>query len=164
MQTNFLSQKEAALYHRMLDPKFEPADGHSTTAAFVLNQSLDKVLMIYHRKYDAWGIPGGHVEPDEALIDSVKRELSEETGLTLDAPYFDEPVSVEKLGAFDHHHYNAVFLFVARDDLPLVLNEEETRGVKWIAIEELEKEVREAHMLILYNKILNRIAQRLDMK
>lgn len=30
-----------------------------------------------------WDIPGGRIEPDEALFDALRREVSEETGLSL---------------------------------------------------------------------------------
>lgn len=31
-----------------------------------------------------WDIPGGRIEPDEALADALRREVIEETGLSLD--------------------------------------------------------------------------------
>lgn len=33
--------------------------------------------------WQGWTIPGGHVEPGEAIVDAVVREMQEETGLTV---------------------------------------------------------------------------------
>lgn len=48
----------------------------------------DKVLVIDRQKPDWPGIcfPGGHVEPGESFVDSVIREVYEETGLTVENP------------------------------------------------------------------------------
>ena len=48
----------------------------------------DKVLVIDRQKPDWPGIcfPGGHVEPGESFVDSVIREVYEETGLTIENP------------------------------------------------------------------------------
>ena len=48
----------------------------------------DKVVVI-DRKKPNWPrvtFPGGHVEKNESLMDSVIREVKEETGLTIDSP------------------------------------------------------------------------------
>ena len=48
----------------------------------------DKVLVL-DRVSENWGgitFPGGHVEPGEPLLDSVIREMKEETGLTIFDP------------------------------------------------------------------------------
>ena len=47
-----------------------------------------KVLVIDRKKQNWPGVtfPGGHVERDEALVDSVIREVREETGLTIESP------------------------------------------------------------------------------
>ena len=49
-------------------------------------QTLEVLLV--QRKYDPfqhhWAIPGGFVEPDETIGEAAKRELEEETGLSLE--------------------------------------------------------------------------------
>ena len=48
----------------------------------------DKVVVIDRKKPNWPGVtfPGGHVEKDESLTDSVIREVKEETGLTIKKP------------------------------------------------------------------------------
>ena len=48
----------------------------------------DKVLVIDRKKPNWPGVtfPGGHVEKDESLVDSVIREVKEETGLIINPP------------------------------------------------------------------------------
>ena len=48
----------------------------------------DKVVVIDRKKPNWPGVtfPGGHVEKDESLTDSVIREVKEETGLSIDSP------------------------------------------------------------------------------
>lgn len=36
-----------------------------------------------NQDWQGWTIPGGHVEPGEAIVDAVVREMQEETGLTV---------------------------------------------------------------------------------
>ncbi len=48
----------------------------------------DKVLVIDRKKQSWPGItfPGGHIEKDEAIVDSIIREVKEETNLTIESP------------------------------------------------------------------------------
>ena len=46
-------------------------------------------ILVQHRRAQDWpGIcfPGGHVEPGESFVESVIREVREETGLTIEKP------------------------------------------------------------------------------
>ena len=48
----------------------------------------EALLLQNRRKKDwqGWTMPGGHVEPGESIVDSVIREMKEETGLTVKNP------------------------------------------------------------------------------
>ena len=49
----------------------------------------DGKVLVQNRRDPNWGgltFPGGHVEPGESLVDSVIREMQEETGLTVKNP------------------------------------------------------------------------------
>ena len=57
--------------------------------AKALIEQEDKYLFLRrHKNFKAgtpeWDIPGGRIEPDEALYDALAREVYEETGLVLD--------------------------------------------------------------------------------
>lgn len=42
-----------------------------------------RVLLCHRRDYDLWNLPGGGLEHGESPWDGVKREVAEETGLTV---------------------------------------------------------------------------------
>ena len=45
--------------------------------------SKGKVAMVYSKKFDYYKFPGGGIENNEAHIQTLVREVSEETGLTI---------------------------------------------------------------------------------
>ena len=57
-----------------------------TNICLIYNE--DKILVIDRKKKDWPGLtfPGGHVEKEESIYDSVIREVKEETGLTIKKP------------------------------------------------------------------------------
>ena len=52
---------------------------HFTATAFVIHRN--SVALHWHPKIDAWLPPGGHIEPNEDPVQTVLREVYEETGL-----------------------------------------------------------------------------------
>lgn len=49
----------------------------------------DGKYLLQNRKKKDWPgytFPGGHIEPGESIVDAVKREMREETGLEIQAP------------------------------------------------------------------------------
>lgn len=53
-----------------------------------------KVAMIYSEKYHFYKFPGGGIEGDETHLETLKREIKEETGMIL------KPESVREFGGF----------------------------------------------------------------
>ena len=54
----------------------------------------DGKVLVQNRVDPEWGglaFPGGHIEPGESLVDSVVREMREETGLTVRNPRLRTP-------------------------------------------------------------------------
>ena len=49
----------------------------------IIEDSLGRILLQKRTDYDIWGIPGGLLEVGETFEETVKREVQEETNLTL---------------------------------------------------------------------------------
>jgi phosphatase NudJ len=95
-----------------------------------------------------WYLPAGGVEPGESLVDGVKREVLEESGL---------PICVEGVVRIEHTPTpggtaRLRVIFVARpidDTPPRTAPNDETLGARWVSLAELSgltlrhEEVRE---------------------
>jgi 8-oxo-dGTP pyrophosphatase MutT (NUDIX family) len=53
-------------------------------AAVLVRDDRGRVLLVRHADLDAWLLPGGAVEPDEAPAEAAAREALEETGLEVE--------------------------------------------------------------------------------
>ena len=142
--------------------------GHFTSSAWVLNKEHTKVLMIYHNIYKSWAWPGGHADGEENLLLVAEKEVREETGLTDLTLVSNDIFSLEiitvnghvKRGAYvpSHVHLNVVFLFEAYENSVLRIKEDENSGVKWINIEDIEKECSEPWVYeYVYKKINEKV-------
>ena len=111
--------------------------GHFTVGAFVLAES--HILMIHHRRLDAWLEPGGHIDAeDHSLETAAARELVEETGVAgrlIDHGIFDVDVHAipAAQGEPAHSHFNVGYLFVA--DLVEPIAAPEVRATAWAPLD-----------------------------
>lgn len=61
----------------------EPAR-HSVSVAAVIPDDQGRVLVIKRRDNGAWQLPGGVLELHETIEDGLRREVEEETGVTVE--------------------------------------------------------------------------------
>lgn len=113
-------------------------DGHVCVNAWVYDEDLEHVLLVKHPRF-GWTIPGGHLDPGEDLIEGVRRELREETGLPLKLA-IDDPVAV--LGgaipatATDPEHVHYVLSYAVVADLDAPLSPEANQPAQWFPLDE----------------------------
>lgn len=70
----------------------------------------DGNILVQDRKKKDWpgiNFPGGHVEPNETILQSAKRELLEETGLIV------EEKDLEECGYYEWNDYNKGIRYIA---------------------------------------------------
>lgn len=83
------------------------------------------------KDWQGWTLPGGHIEPGESIVEAVKREMKEETGLTVRSA---ELRGVKQF-PIDEGRY-IVFLF-RTDDFEGELRSSEEGRMQWFERSEL---------------------------
>ncbi|MDO4535756.1 MAG: NUDIX hydrolase [Clostridium perfringens] len=143
---------------------------HFTSSGYIINNTRDKVLMIYHKIYNSWSWTGGHNDGDSNFLNVAIKEAKEETGLkninvitnnifSIDVLTVDGHIKRDEFIS-SHLHLNLTYLLEASENENLVLNKEETNGVKWIPINELNKHCSEKYMIDnVYNKLNEKISK-----
>jgi|SRR6185437_4465087 len=106
--------------------------------AFICNERSE-ILLLRRSATDTprpgkWDIPGGAVEPDEGIIEAMRREIGEETGLTIEP----KNLALRYAAATVYDGENAVrFCFVAHVNQPEVALSFEHDEYRWVAIDEV---------------------------
>lgn len=118
---------------------------HMTASAWVVNESLDRVLMVYHNIYDSWSWLGGHADGERDLLSVALREVREESGVKTVRAASEEIFSLEALtvdghvkrGEYvsSHLHLNVTYLLIADDGDALSVKLDENSGVRWFTPE-----------------------------
>lgn len=148
---NMQEEKDKAVMLGMMDagiPLFtrDNVTAHWTASSWIVNPTMDKVLMVYHNIYDSWSWTGGHADGEEDLLSVAIKEAKEETGLHEVKPLSEDLLSLEiltvdghvKRGEYvsSHLHLNLTFLLMADDFQTLSIKEDENSGVRWFTLEE----------------------------
>lgn len=140
---------------------------HVTSSAIIVNETMDKMLFVYHNIYDSWSWVGGHNDGNPDLLAVAIREAKEETGLEQVEPYSKDLFMIDsifvqnhiKRQTFvpDHLHLNGTYLLIANDKDTLHIKHDENSGVRWFKIDEILKFVSEPRMIPIYEKAIRGI-------
>ncbi|PRX47568.1 ADP-ribose pyrophosphatase YjhB (NUDIX family) [Prauserella shujinwangii] len=103
---------------------------HSVSVAGIVIDNQDRVLVIRRRDNGHWEMPGGVLELGESFEDGVRREVAEETGMT---------VEVERLtGVYKNITRGIVALvFRCRPGEQPIHPTDEAREVRWMTRDEI---------------------------
>jgi len=85
-------------------------------------------------RWSGYALPGGHIEPHEGLVESVIREVKEETGLMINNPQL---VGMKHWYTKEDERY-LVFLYRASDYVGDIHSTDEGE-IKWVSRKELPK-------------------------
>lgn len=169
---NEQEERDLALFKQCLDIyddvlTRENVVAHIGCSAFVVNADRTKVLMLHHNIYKSWSLPGGHADGNTNLLGVAMEELEEETGVTDYRPVMEDLLSIEILPVIGHYkrgqyvsahlHLDTTFLIEANDQIPLVVKEDENSAVKWVPIDEVVDHSTEAHMKMVYAKLIDKV-------
>jgi 8-oxo-dGTP pyrophosphatase MutT (NUDIX family) len=122
--------------------------GHVTGSGLVLSPDRKKILLVYHKFFQRWIQPGGHIDPGDATpFDTAIREVREETGaegltsLSAEEPPVPIDIDVHHISANqakdepEHRHYDFRYAFIA--DSENIRNEDDgIAKVEWVPLED----------------------------
>lgn len=140
--------------------------GHLTSSGFIMNKTLDKVLMVHHNIYNTWAWTGGHADGDEDLLHVAIKEAKEETGVKHVEPLFEDIASIDVLPVWGHvkkgvyvpthMHLSVAYVLIADEEEELQIKADENSGVKWLNADELHKYSDEKEILEVYKKLIKK--------
>ncbi|MFA6256935.1 MAG: NUDIX domain-containing protein [Candidatus Paceibacterota bacterium] len=111
--------------------------------AFVIK---DNKILLGKRKNSAgegeWGLPGGHLEHNEGMIQAVARELLEETGLTCDSFTF---LNMGHDSSGDKHYVHVSFLAQNIEGEPSLMEPDKCYGWEWLDLDKLPDNIFDSH-------------------
>ncbi len=138
---------------------------HITSSGFIMNPSLDKVLLVHHNIRNVWSWTGGHADGEEDLLHVALREATEETGVKDIFPLTEGIASLDILPVFGHirkssyvnaHlHLSVAYLLTADENCPVRICSDENSGVEWFPLSRFTEEFFDQRDVYLYNKLIS---------
>ena len=99
-----------------------------------------RVLLVRTTKWrGAWGVPGGKVEWGESLVEAVKREFMEETGLHLTDVRYAQTQEAVLSPEFHKPAHLLLVDFLAAAPLQDIVPNEEIGAWAWVTLDEAGK-------------------------
>ena len=121
--------------------------GHISSSAFVVNEDFNKALVVNHNIFGGYIYPGGHADGCHDLIKVAKKEVKEETGISV-KPLNKDIFSIQvlpikghvKKGKYvsAHVHFDVLYLMVAKNEdmNKIKIKKDENSNVKFVKLDE----------------------------
>lgn len=104
----------------------------------------DSKLFLLRRKNTGWmdgkyGIPAGHLEPDETILQAMIRETKEEAGIEIDLQNLKLVHVMHRKSNFDY--VDLFFTVETWDGEPKLAEKEKADDAQWFSIENLPQNI-----------------------
>ena len=93
-----------------------------------------------------WGLPGGHLEHGESIVDGVLRELREETGLEVSDVQF--VCALNTLGYLPKHYVSLGFVAIWKSGEVEALETSE-KDWNWYSLDQLPENIFQPNRIII---------------
>lgn len=118
------------------------------------------VALLYREKQKDWSFPKGHVEQRESVVETMQREVVEETGLSV-------YLVSEPLPSMEYDHLNGdhilVHMFLMRSENDLELKPEFMGDkIVWVNFEEVTARLSYDNIKKYYLMVFNQIKKTVD--
>lgn len=125
---------------------------HTHVGVYAIAKAENKILLIKKARgpyTGQWDLPGGKFEFGETPVETLNREVMEETGLTISSSklldVLSNTVTYTNLSGEEEtlHHIGIVYLIKVQDNdskLKIDADGEDSLGAKWLTISDIKKD------------------------
>lgn len=138
---------------------------HITSSGFIMNETLDKVLLVHHNIRNVWSWTGGHADDDKDMLYVSLKEAQEETGIQDIYPLSNEIASIDILTVEGHKkkgqyinvhlHLSVAYVLIADEACEVTVCPDENSAVAWFPVSQFTKEYFNDHDVYLYQKLIS---------
>ena len=137
---------------------YSPKLPRVAVGALVLHEG--KILLVERGKPPAqgvWALPGGRVKWGETLVEAIKREVKEETGIEIDVGeiiYTFDSITQSALGEIDYHYVIIDFLAHPIEPVGLPQASDDAADAAWVTPAQIDTLPMSQTTLELIHKIV----------
>lgn len=134
-----------------------------------LHKSKDNVILfcLVQHQGEHWGFPKGHPDPNETEIETAKRELQEETGISDFKILFDKSFEQKYVFEKDNINYDKTVKYFIGNVFDISSNtpdnfQHEISEIKWLPYSETRKLITYENAKILIDEVNEFLSKNLE--